>query len=261
MREVGLKVMRGQGKRIGLALALLALAAPGEAFAKDRYKGSVAGECATYNGAIYNVKATVTAPNWSVSDVQYVFTPVPSELISQADSSGTAMYFQVPPGNYVVNVVNQANYLITAPDCIATTVPKGMTWRLIATNAPTGTTVVGCSGCNAYQGDTPCTTALPILCIKKSGPGFPLALPASVSNGNIYYTWAGGVVGTTYPYVPPTTLAAANNLCILEFGAGWRVAEFHDGWGWDFQAYGGVGDPSKRFWVHINDQPGATCWH
>jgi len=38
------------------------------------------------------------------------------------------------------------------------------------------------------------------------------------------------------------------------------VAEHHDGWGWHFQAYGGVGDPSKPFWADINDQPAATCW-
>lgn len=138
---------------------------------------------------------------------------------------------------------------------------KGLTWELLATNSATGTIDVGCwNGCDAYHGDTPCTTALPILCIKKDGPGFPLPVPASVDNSNIYHQWSGGVVGTTQPTVPPKTLAAADALCAQEFGAGWRVAEFHDGWGWHFQAFGGVGDPGQNFWVHINDQPGATCW-
>src|SRR6476661_6657032 len=60
---------------------------------------------------------------------------------------------------------------------------KGLTWKLVATNSTTGTISVGCwNGCDAYHGDTPCTTALPILCIKKTGPGFPLAVPASVDN-------------------------------------------------------------------------------
>ncbi len=138
---------------------------------------------------------------------------------------------------------------------------KGLTWRLAATNPTTGTIRVGCAnGCDAYQGDTLCTEALPILCIKKAGTGFPLARPASVIEGSVYNIWSGGIVGTTRALVPPSKLGAADALCVGEFGAGWRVAEFHDGWGWYFQAYGGVGDPAQRFWVDINDQPGATCW-
>jgi len=149
----------------------------------------------------------------------------------------------------------------SAPATGAPAVHKGLTWKLLATNSTTGTIDVGCwNGCDAYHGDTPCTTALPILCIKKSGPGFPLQLPVSVNNSDKYHKWAGGVVGTTKPTVPPATLAGANALCVKEFGPGWRVAEFHDGWGWHFQAFGGVGNPKQNFWVHISDQPGARCW-
>jgi hypothetical protein len=137
---------------------------------------------------------------------------------------------------------------------------KGLTWQLLATNSTTGTIDVGCGpNCNAYQGDTPCTTALPLLCIKKSGAGFPLPRPAGV-NSSQYHTWSGGIVGTTSPTVPPATLTAANALCSQAFGADWRVAEFHDGWGWNLQAYGGLGNPASRVWIHINDQP-STCWH
>jgi hypothetical protein len=139
---------------------------------------------------------------------------------------------------------------------------KGLTWRLLATNSTTGTIDVGCTnGCDPYQGDTACTTALPILCIEKEGSGFPLPVPAEVNNSDLYHKWSGGVVGTTVPTVPPATLTAANALCAKAFGRAWRVAEFHDGWGWHFQAFGGVGAPGQNFWVHIDDQPGATCWH
>jgi hypothetical protein len=152
---------------------------------------------------------------------------------------------------------SSAPYPFTVPLC-----SNGLTWQLMATNSPTGTIRVGCGiGCDARYGDTPCTAALPLLCIKKTGVGFPLPRPASVNDTSPYNRWSGGVVGTTSSTVPPTTLVGANTLCAKEFGADWRVAEFHDGWGWYFQAYGGVGDPTKRFWVHINDQPGATCWH
>jgi hypothetical protein len=134
---------------------------------------------------------------------------------------------------------------------------RGLTWRQISRNPATGTILVGCGvECDSYNGDTPCTAALPLLCIKKAGAGFPLPIPAGESR----YNWSGGVVGTTRATVPPKTLAGANALCAKEFGAAWRVAEFHDGGDLYFQANGSVGDPSKRFWVHINDQPGATCW-
>src|SRR5437763_1873489 len=77
----------------------------------------------------------------------------------------------------------------------APNVKKGMTWKFLGTNSPTGTIRVGCVNCGASQGDTPCTTELPILCIKKDGPGFPLPRPASVNDSDQYYKWSGGVVG------------------------------------------------------------------
>ena len=149
---------------------------------------------------------------------------------------------------------------------------KGLTWRLNSTNATTGTIDVGCGSsnnvneCNPKTGDTMCTTQLPILCFKPA----QLSVPINVNNSDKYHKWSGGVVGMTSAMVLSATLAGlggADDLCAQEFGTGWRVAEFHDGWGWYFQAYGGVGDPTKRFWVDINDQrsttstPKATCWH
>jgi hypothetical protein len=103
-----------------------------------------------------------------------------------------------------------------------------------------------------------------VLCFKPE----QLPVPTNVDNTSQYHKWSGGIVATT-PAVPGSnfsTIAAANAYCVSQFDPGnmsstWRVAEFHDGWGWYFQAYGGVGQPSKRFWVHINDQPAATCWH
>ncbi|HEX3584273.1 MAG TPA: flagellar hook-length control protein [Thermoanaerobaculia bacterium] len=138
---------------------------------------------------------------------------------------------------------------------------KGITWRQSQKNPSTGTITVHCAnGCDAHNGDTPCTTPLPMLCIRKSGPGFPLPVPSVIVDNDQYAKWSGGVVATTPPIVPPSTLAAANNVCVKEFGPYWRVAEFHDGWGWGLQAYGGVGSSDKRFWIDINDQPNARCW-
>ena len=139
-------------------------------------------------------------------------------------------------------------------------VKKGMTWRFNSANPTTGTIDVGCSNsCDGYNGDTACTTPLPMLCIRKSGPGFPLPVPVGLPNSDRYHLWSGGIVATTAPIVP-TTLAAANAACAAQFGTDWRLAEHHDGWGWSFQAYGGVGDPKSRFWVNVNDQPNGVCW-
>lgn len=144
---------------------------------------------------------------------------------------------------------------------------KGMTWYHTASNPQYGTITVGCgqppNGCEAYKGDTLCTQPLPVLCIYKPKPGFqpPVGLPIP----NDYVKWSGGVVATTPPVAGNTfpNVTDANSHCEAVFGKGWRVAEFHDGWGWYFQAYGGTVSapivPSTRFWVHINTTDG-NCW-
>jgi concanavalin A-like lectin/glucanase superfamily protein len=140
---------------------------------------------------------------------------------------------------------------------------KGMTWERRSVNATNGTVTVGCTGganvCNPNTGDTLCSTSLPVLCFKPSS--FPI--PASVISST-YNRWSGGIVGTTAAVAASSfggSLANAELKCVQEFGVGWRVAEFHDGWGWNFQAYGNVGTLSNRFWVHINDRPNARCWN
>jgi hypothetical protein len=143
---------------------------------------------------------------------------------------------------------------------------KGMTWHVGAVNPIDGTVTVGCANCNPYTGDRPCTDSLPLLCFKPFTPILPV--PASVNEIPFYNRWSGGIVGTTAPVQASSfngSLANANKACAQEFlSTDWRVAEFHDGangaGGWNFQAYGNVGNPSSRFWVHINDQKNGTCW-
>ena len=165
-----------------------------------------------------------------------------------------------------------AVYHYTVATCGGSASKKGMTWVHSLSNAQTGTITVGCgpasNPCDAYHGDTLCTQQLPVLCIYKPAPPFPV--PVGVNNSDQYNLWSGGVVATTAPIAGNTFqhLSAnppndANSYCVAQFGPGWRVAEFHDGWGWHFQAYGGTVSapavPSTRFWVNINDQP-ANCW-
>lgn len=147
---------------------------------------------------------------------------------------------------------------------------KGMTWRKTEVDAVTGVVDVGCgqNECNPYQGDTMCTTALPVLCKKELN----LAKPASVTIPNKYHKWSGNIVGTTQPVAPANPnafnnakldkLGAVNAFCAAEFGSGWEAASFHDGWAWYFKAYGNIGTNAEngRFWVNIKDQANGNCW-
>lgn len=152
---------------------------------------------------------------------------------------------------------------------------KGMTWRKTGVDAVTGVVDVGCGNsgqneCNPYQGDTMCTTALPVLCKREFND--PLPKPASVTIPNKYHKWSGNIVGTTRPVAPGNPnafngakldeLGAVNAFCAAEFGDGWKVASFHDGWAWYFKAYGNIGTNAEngRFWVNIKDQANGNCW-
>lgn len=137
----------------------------------------------------------------------------------------------------------------------------GMTWGKMSHGTVPGVDEVGCSVgsfyCNAYRGDTSCMTSLPILCLNVDGSPKPSGLYTDFYNG-----WARGNIATTQP-IPGTWLtsqAAADQLCANYFGAGWRMAEFHDGGGgWDWYAYGNVRS-DMHFWVRISNQP-ANCWN
>ncbi len=142
---------------------------------------------------------------------------------------------------------------------------KGMTWKKIGENKDSGTVTVGCGEggkkCNPYKGDQACSKALPVLCFKADST---LTMPTSGSVASKYYEWANGVVATTIAVSPASKywndLSDANAFCEAEFGAGWRVASFHEGWGWNFQAFGNTGSNHVRFWVNISDQQTGNCW-
>lgn len=172
---------------------------------------------------------------------------------------------------------------------------KGMTWRKYAHDSTLGIDQINCAGCNPYRGDTACTRALPVLCLKRDGSPRPnykvVPVPGGVLDAEAYQGWAEGHVAVSLPVVGRllTSLAVADGVCRAQFGPGWRMAEFHDGrwaqgmsdttfygnetnspspWpdrntpyrgGWGFFAWGNVPE-NQRFWVHIDDQR-ANCWN
>jgi len=118
---------------------------------------------------------------------------------------------------------------------------------------------------NAYNGDTPATSSLPVLCLLVNNSAVPAGITPDFNNG-----WAKGSVALTAAVAGSqlTSRAAADAICAARFGAGWRMAEFHDGWygtnlsssgGWSYWAYGTI-PVGTRFWTAINDQP-ANPWN
>jgi hypothetical protein len=163
----------------------------------------------------------------------------------------------------------------------------GMTWGFVRTsvngnNVPvTGAIDVSCHStvggidCNPTNGDSKCTKAMPILCTYRD-PAYPNTFPqptdVDTAGDSPYDNWAGEVVGTTNAVRPCIDLDGTlngpngvNAYCRAEFGPNWSVAEFHDGVigggvGWGFQAFGGLGNVRKRFWLDINSAPNGPCW-
>jgi hypothetical protein len=113
--------------------------------------------------------------------------------------------------------------------------------------------------CNPYEGDTSCRTVLPIACYRSSGAAAPPNLEQ-----DFYKGWTHGQLGATKPIMGAILKSEpeASARCEAELGAGWRMAEFHDGGGgWGLQGERQTGLRSgTRYWVHINDQRG-NCWN
>lgn len=157
-------------------------------------------------------------------------------------------------------------------------VKTAMTWHLSKSAAPSASNAYVLVGSDSitdpYQGDTSTKNSLPVLCINKNNPPYPgggvLGNPHQTPGGAWRGTWSGGTAALTSPVqgLSLTSLTVANDLCATQFGAGYRMAEFHDGdptlWsGWDFWAEARNASitpfQNTRFWVSINDQ-NANPW-
>lgn len=225
---------------------------------------------------------TANDPAGTVKTLSIVLSALPA-----ADPPGPGqVVINSPPGGDGMALFNDGDFSFSVQDdtsvleatleygC-APEVKKGTTWGVYPSHAVTGTALVSCqgapalpspntAGCNAYAGDTPGTTVLPVLCFLPKG--LPLPVP-NVGDPNATH-WSGGVIATTPPVSPTaqnwTLRSQVDAYCASQFGPGWVVAEHHMGnnLGWKFGAYGHVGQPGvKRFWVDVNDQPNANVWN
>ncbi len=141
----------------------------------------------------------------------------------------------------------------------------GMTWTYLERRFPNLVHVGADGQTNPYSGDTPASTSLPVLCLLVDNSPVPPGITPDFYNG-----WARGQVRETAAVqgATLTSRAVADAFCATSFGAGWRMAEFHDGrygpglafsGGWSFWAHGSPFFLTGRVWVAINDQP-ANPW-
>jgi ABC-type phosphate transport system substrate-binding protein len=153
----------------------------------------------------------------------------------------------------------------TAPAApVGTATHAGLTWTV--RSEANGEVHVGYdSVSNPYQGDTPASAVLPLLCLTQTGAGVPADITPDFYDG-----WTEGYLALSAPVsgTSLTSRAAADAVCARQFGAAAREAEFHDGYygpglttsgGWSYWGYGSL-STTTRFWVAINDQL-ANPWN
>ena len=111
--------------------------------------------------------------------------------------------------------------------------------------------------CNPFEGDQLCTAAMPVACYK-SGSRVPAGLEAA-GLGQGYSP--GGEVRITRPVAADTFTARADvdRFCSGQFGAGWRILEYHDGAGGAIATYSDIA-PKTRAWIDVSDKRYANCW-
>ncbi len=111
--------------------------------------------------------------------------------------------------------------------------------------------------CNPFEGDRLCTAPLPMACYK---PG--KRTPGGLEKAGLGQGYSpGGEVRATPPVAASSfaTRGDADRFCTGQFGAGWRILEYHDGAGGAIATYSDVA-PKSRLWVDVSDQQYANCW-
>lgn len=111
--------------------------------------------------------------------------------------------------------------------------------------------------CNPFEGDRLCTAPLPMACYK---PG--KRTPGELEKAGLGQGYSpGGEVRATPPVAASSfaTRGDADRFCTGQFGAGWRILEYHDGAGGAIATYSNIA-PKTRLWVDVSDQQYANCW-
>lgn len=149
--------------------------------------------------------------------------------------------------------------------CLEPAVPQGLTFvEHPAKPAGPDISVLSCVSddterlCGPQQGDTPCSTSLPLACYREGAQPKPANLTALGLDearfipGEVRMTAA--VRGDSL-----ATREAADALCARTLGTGFRVLRYQEAGGAVVISRSAV--PARtRAWIEIGDQPRATCW-
>jgi hypothetical protein len=104
---------------------------------------------------------------------------------------------------------------------------KGMTWRIILHDDSLNINMACCIGCDAYSGETSCSTKLPILCYSSNTkfhrPPYDTKDcygTSCVMTSEYYDGWSGGNFFLTQPYLGTSLISASNmdKICSDQFG-------------------------------------------
>lgn len=139
--------------------------------------------------------------------------------------------------------------------------------------------VVGCSNCNAYQGDTSIQEKRRILCIVPGNQPEPAVYANKIAANNyfraFYYDWSGGKIGLTRKIkgTKLTSQALGDRFCKIDLSDNnARMIEHHDNkvGGWNLggfihpnsKAKNQLRNPnnSQNYWARIRNQP-ANPWN
>jgi hypothetical protein len=121
-------------------------------------------------------------------------------------------------------------------------------------------------GCDAERGDTACSRALPVLCIKE--PERRARTPAVVDANSGRLTpppvGEGPQLGAS-PALRGDSLASQQSgtqACVRALGSGWRMVSYQDSVAWTTapHRHTSLAQATGRFWVAVGEAPG-NCWN
>jgi Domain of unknown function (DUF4124) len=121
-------------------------------------------------------------------------------------------------------------------------------------------------GCDAERGDTACSRALPVLCIKAPERRARTPVVIDANSGRITPPPASeGLQLGASPALRGDSLASQQSgtqACERALGSGWRMVSYQDSTSWTTapHRHDSLAQATGRFWVAVGDAPG-NCWN
>lgn len=121
-------------------------------------------------------------------------------------------------------------------------------------------------GCDAERGDTVCSRALPVLCVKSPERRARTPVAVDATTGRVTAPPAGeGLLLGASPALRGDSLASQQSgtqACERALGSGWRMVSYQDSTRWTTapRRHDSLTQTTGRVWVAVGDAPG-NCWN